>query len=296
MDAESTLNFSLRGLQKTSDFFIGIDSDGCVFDSMELKHKECFIPALIEKFELQPISKYIRQTWENLNLYSLSRGRNRFLGILDCIDKTMQSSEVQNRGFKPMDLSALRRYTQTAKKLSNDNLESYLQTIHSPEERIVLERALAWSRDVNERVRSMAQNIIPFPFVHESLDKIKAHADCIVISSTPTETVEHEWEKCQLKPYVQLIAGQEFGSKKEVLIEASANKYKDKNVLIMGDAPGEMHAAEACACLFYPIIPGKEELSWERFYNEALSKFFSGRFDESYQKTINREFLSALDH
>jgi hypothetical protein len=26
------------------EFLVGIDSDGCVFDSMELKHKECFIP------------------------------------------------------------------------------------------------------------------------------------------------------------------------------------------------------------------------------------------------------------
>ena len=26
-------------------FLVGIDSDGCAFDTMELKHKECFIPS-----------------------------------------------------------------------------------------------------------------------------------------------------------------------------------------------------------------------------------------------------------
>jgi len=29
----------LKGFKPGKDFFIGIDSDGCVFDSMEIKHK-----------------------------------------------------------------------------------------------------------------------------------------------------------------------------------------------------------------------------------------------------------------
>ena len=42
----------LRDFRKTQDFFIGIDSDGCAFDTMEVKHKECFIPNIIKYFEL----------------------------------------------------------------------------------------------------------------------------------------------------------------------------------------------------------------------------------------------------
>ena len=42
-------------------FFVGIDSDGCVFDSMEIKHKECFIPNIIKYWKLQAISKYARE-------------------------------------------------------------------------------------------------------------------------------------------------------------------------------------------------------------------------------------------
>ena len=34
-------------------FLVGIDSDGCAFDTMELKHKECFIPVTINYWELQ---------------------------------------------------------------------------------------------------------------------------------------------------------------------------------------------------------------------------------------------------
>ena len=34
----------LLELKPRYDFFIGIDSDGCAFDTMEIKHKECFCP------------------------------------------------------------------------------------------------------------------------------------------------------------------------------------------------------------------------------------------------------------
>ena len=40
-------------LQPTGAFFVGIDSDGCAFDTMEIKHKECFIPNIIKYWDLQ---------------------------------------------------------------------------------------------------------------------------------------------------------------------------------------------------------------------------------------------------
>ncbi len=43
----------LGGLPKKNDFFIGFDSDGCVFDTMELKHKECFCPTVIKHLGCQ---------------------------------------------------------------------------------------------------------------------------------------------------------------------------------------------------------------------------------------------------
>jgi hypothetical protein len=71
----------LDDLKPAKEFFIGIDSDGCVFDTMEIKQKECFCPAFIKHFDLQKISKYARETWEFVNLYSTTRGCNRFLAV-----------------------------------------------------------------------------------------------------------------------------------------------------------------------------------------------------------------------
>ena len=51
------------------EFFVGIDSDGCVFDTMELKHKECFIPAFINHYELQGVSKYAANP-RSLSIYT----------------------------------------------------------------------------------------------------------------------------------------------------------------------------------------------------------------------------------
>lgn len=63
-----------------------IDSDGCAFDTMEIKHKECFCPAMIKHWGLQPISKYARMAWEFENLYSKDRGLSRFITLYRSIE------------------------------------------------------------------------------------------------------------------------------------------------------------------------------------------------------------------
>ena len=87
----------LKEFQKQKDFFIGIDSDGCVFDSMEIKHKECFCPAFVNHYGLQPVSKYAREVWEFVNLYSETRGTNRFKAVLRSLALLSQRPEVKAR-------------------------------------------------------------------------------------------------------------------------------------------------------------------------------------------------------
>ena len=52
----------LIDFQPKHEFFVGIDSDGCAFDAMEIKHKECFIPNTIKHWGLQPVSTLTRET------------------------------------------------------------------------------------------------------------------------------------------------------------------------------------------------------------------------------------------
>ena len=47
---------------------------------------------------------------------------------------------------------------------------------------------------------------------------------------------------------------------------------------MVGDAPGDYQAAKANGVLFYPIDPGFEDVSWQRFFEEALPRFFAGTY------------------
>src|SRR5881227_1223264 len=90
----------LRELARTRDFFVGIDSDGCAFDTMEVKHKECFIPACLRHFGLAAVSKFAREAAEFVNLYSVWRGANRFPAYLTALDLLAERPEVGRRAFR----------------------------------------------------------------------------------------------------------------------------------------------------------------------------------------------------
>ena len=143
------------------DFLIGIDSDGCVFDSMELKHKECFIPCFINYYELQGVSKYAREAAEFVNLYSKSRGANRFPALVEQLDWLSRRPEVKARGIPVVRSEALTKWVQTESKLGNPTLEKAVAETGNAD----LKQALAWSVAVNKAIADMVRGVPPFPFV-----------------------------------------------------------------------------------------------------------------------------------
>lgn len=281
----------LRNFQSNHEFFVGIDSDGCVFDSMEVKHKECFIPRFIEFYHLAAVGKYAREAWEFVNLYSKDRGVNRFPGLIKSLDLLARRPEVQKRGFQPPTLKATREWITTETKLANPTLMKKVEQTGDEE----LKGLLAWSLAVNETVDSMVHDLPPFPFVRETLELLKGKADVMVVSATPTAALKKEWTEHNIDSMVDVIAGQEQGSKVEHLkLAAGPERYARDHVLMVGDAPGDRKAAEANGVLFYPINPGHEDESWERLYREALPKFFAGNYEGSYMAERIAEFEALL--
>jgi hypothetical protein len=53
-------------------------------------------------------------------------------------------------------------------------------------------------------------------------------------------------------------------------------------------------AANSNAALFYPIIPEREELSWQRLHDEALDRFFAGQYAGDYEAQLVKEFDASL--
>lgn len=290
MSQSQNLQDQLKNLRPQKEFFIGIDSDGCVFDTMEIKQKECFCPNFIRFYNLQRISKYARETWEFVNLYSKTRGVNRFKALLEAVSLLQERKEVKARKAALPDMSALAEWVSKETKLGNPALESYAAQVNDP--RITL--ALQWSKKVNQDIADMVYGINPFPLVEESLVKLTAKADSIVVSQTPVEALKREWEENDIDKYVHMIAGQEYGTKTEHLALAAKGKYPDNKILMIGDAPGDYKAATSNGVLFYPVNPGHEEESWDRFYNEALERFFSGNYQGDYENSLIEEFNSYL--
>jgi phosphoglycolate phosphatase-like HAD superfamily hydrolase len=266
------------------EFLVGIDSDGCAFDTMELKHKECFIPNTINYYNLQGVSKYAREAAEFVNLYSKSRGINRFPALVESLEWLAKRPEVAARGTKIVIPPGLVDWMKRETKLANPALKAEVAKTNDPD----LKQALDWSVAVNEWIEKMVRNVPPFPFVRESLEKLQPKADMLVISATPNEALQREWEEHDIAKYVAAICGQEIGTKKETL--AAAAKYKPDFTLMIGDAPGDYSAAKANKALFFPINPGAEEKSWERFFKEGIDKFLGGKFAGDYQKQLLDEF------
>ncbi len=278
----------MLNFEKKADFFVGIDSDGCAFDTMELKQKECFIPCTIKYYGLQGVSKYTREAEEFVNLYSKSRGINRFPALVETLDWLRRRPQVVARGVRVPELPRVSEWMHREKKLGNDALKQEVTATGDPE----LANCLEWSEAVNRAVAEMVKGVPPFPFVRESLEKLQGLADVAVVSATPQEALVREWEEHGIASYVTMIGGQEFGTKKEMLQKSS--EYPKGHSLMLGDAPGDYKAAMANGVLFFPINPGDEEKSWQRFFNEGIDRFLHGTFDAAYQQELVDEFEQYL--
>lgn len=280
---------ALPGFTPKHDFFIAIDSDGCVFDTMEAKHKECFIPNIIRSYGLASISKYVREVAEYINLYSKQRGVNRFPGLVMTMDLLTERPEVIRRQPKIPALEGLRRWLARGTPMSNPALAAEVAASGDPD----LAAALEWSEAVNRSIAEIVRDVPPFPFVREAIESMQGRADVIVVSATPGEALEREWAEQGLRPLVAMIAGQEMGNKRSVLARATSGRYPGDRILMVGDAPADLEAARAVGALFYPIEPGDEDASWQRFLEEALPRFFAGTFAGDY---MTARVTSFLDH
>lgn len=280
----------LADLKPNQSFFIGIDSDGCAFDTMEVKHKECFIPNIIKYWDLQPVSKYAREAAEFVNLYSKWRGINRWPALMMVFDLLRERREVITRQVAITEAKKVGEFIASGKPLSDSGLKAYMAEHSDPE----LDRAWAWTRAVNETIADLVHGVPPFPFVSDSLKKIQGKADVVVVSATPTEALNREWQEHDIARYSRLIAGQEMGTKEQHLALAAKGKYAQGHILMVGDAPGDMKAARSIQALFFPINPGHEDDSWECFHQEGLDKFLNGEYAGNYEKNLIVEFEKVL--
>lgn len=280
----------LKGLLKQHDTFVGIDSDGCVFDTMSVKQKEHFHPLIIRFWGLEPCERELRACAEFVNMHSKNRGTNRFPALLNVFDLFNAHPGVKASGIARPKTDALRAYVHSGLPLGNPSLQAEAARTGDPE----LKRLLEWSLAINVEIDTRMRPVPPFAWARKALELIRRNSDCIVVSQTPEEALVKEWNLHGIHGTVDLIAGQELGTKSEHLRIPTEGRYAPDRVLMIGDAPGDYAAAQATRASFYPITPGDEEASWERFCLEAYSKFLSGTYAGAYERALSDAFMAAL--
>jgi len=286
----------LKDFKPKYDFFVGIDSDGCAFDTMGIKQRECFCPWMIAYFGLQPVAQAARECKEFADLFSKTRGANRHKMVKRIIAELLPNHPmVKAREFKVPQYPHYFAWVDDANSLlSNDGLKQAIAAAKDSEVKKELELALQWSERVNWAIGETVKDMPPFPYVRESLEKIQPLADVIVVSATPNEALAREWREHDISKYVEVIAGQEMGTKAQHLKYATEGRYEKNHVLMVGDAPGDFKAARANDALFYPINPGDETASWKRFHDEAFDIFLKGQYACEYETKLIAEFDALL--
>jgi phosphoglycolate phosphatase-like HAD superfamily hydrolase len=269
--------------------FVGIDSDGCIFDTMEAKQKDHFHPAIIKHWGLEAIEPQVRAAAEFTYLYSTYRGLNRFLGLCKTFELLNDWAEARDNAELP-DPKDLHVYCDSGLPLSNATIKSEAERTGSK----LLAEAYDWSVFLNEDIDQHMPDPPPFQGTEKALQRIQKHSDAIVISQTQAVALLKDWYRDDLAKYVSVIAGPELGSKVDHFTMSAVDRYPANAILMMGDAPGDMAAAHAIGCNFFPINPGHEVESWQRFMDEGYAQFLEGGFSEDYQKQRIKEFKALL--
>ena len=277
---------SLSYYKKKKDLLICFDSDGCVMNTMDLKHENYFGPHLIEEWGLEKWKREILNRWNEVNLSSKTRGINRFRGLAMILDEI-------NQKYKRIEgVDKLLLWVNESAELSEKEL---LFAVEQNPDETIFKKALNWSRSVNLDLENLSiKNKVPFPCAEDALELSKLHADVAVVSSANPKALEEEWEGHSLLRFTDIVFSQNDGSKSDCINELLKKGYEPSKVLMCGDAPGDLHAAKKCGVYFFPIIYKKEEKSWKEFISQALPRLVGGCYTSEYQEKKIREFTESL--
>lgn len=275
----------LDNFNKQKDFLICIDSDGCAIDTMDIKHIKCFGPCMVTEWNLEEWKEPILERWNEVNLYTLTRGINRFKGLAVAL------IEINEKYITIEGLDEFVRWAEETKELSNESLEVEIEKTNN----ICLKKALEWSKSVNKSIDLLSDDEkCPFEGVKEAIILAKKVADIAIVSSANEKAVLDEWNKHGLLENVDIVLTQNIGSKSYCINKLIAKGYSRNNVLMVGDALGDLKAAEENEALYYPIMVRKEKESWIRFSKEALEIFTSNSYYGEYQEKVIAEFKANL--
>lgn len=273
-----------EGYKKCKEYLICIDSDGCAIDSMDIKHFRCFGPCMIEEWGLGDYREELLKRWNEINLYTMTRGINRFKGLAAIL------KEVSEKITPVEDVDTLLAWVEDADELSNAAVAKAAEEKQSGS----LKKALSWSEAVNKSIKELPEEEVqPFDGVKEKLEMLHETCDIAIVSSANYEAVREEWTRFGLMEHVDIVLAQNAGSKKSCIEKLLTFGYEKDKVMMTGDAPGDLDAARANGVFYYPILVRHETESWEQI-GEAAEHLKNGTFAGDYQDRLIERFTENL--
>ncbi len=275
----------LQTYEKKHDYLICVDSDGCAMDTMDVKHYRCFGPCMVAEWVLEAWEEAILKRWNDVNLYTMTRGINRFKALAICL------TEINDQYTPIEDLDSLNLWVETSPELSNGALKSAIAAAPS----VALKKAMSWSIAVNEAITALPDETkLPFPLAKEGLAFAHERADVAIVSSANLDAVLAEWQEHGLLPHTDIVLSQNAGSKAFCIGELLKKGYAPDHVLMVGDAPGDRDAAQKNGVFYYPILVRNEKESWQEFMAEGFDRLLSGTYAGDYQAKKTEQFLKNL--
>lgn len=279
------MSVTIEEYQKKKDYLICVDSDGCAMDTMDIKHIRCFGPCMVTEWGLEEWKDAILTRWNEINLYTMTRGINRFKGL------ALMLREIHETYTPIQDVDVLEAWVENSKELSNGALQKAMETNDS----VILKKALSWSQHVNASINELPFEVKkPFEGVKESLAYAHQFADVAIVSSANLQAVLEEWELYGLLEHVDIVMSQNVGSKAYCIQELLKKGYDTEKVFMAGDALGDYEAAEKNHVFYYPILVRHEKESWSEFRDQAVDKLVDGTYGGDYQQQKIDAFMENL--
>ena len=274
--------------ERKHDYLVCVDSDGCVMDTMNCKHFHCFGPCMVAEWGLEQWKDEILDRWNVINLFSMTRGINRFKGL------AMALKEIDGKYMPITGVDALVHWADTAPALSNDAVAKAAEDAADADAKLVLQKALSWSKAVNAAIVELDEDLkVPYNGAKEGLAAAHTFADVAMVSSANRDAVEEEWGKFGLLEHTDIVLAQDIGSKAACIKEMLKFGYDLDKVVMVGDAPGDCDAAEKNGVHYYPILVNHEKESWDEAIAVAFSKIRSGEY-AAYGARKKQDFLHNL--
>ncbi len=242
------------------EFAIALDFDGVCKLFTEHKHQimSTLLFLHIREFQQVSLEKY-KKAYGYINFFSDEyAGKARFLCV-NALGKHLAEKYSIDTHFDGVE-RALKEIESRNLKLNTETLSEYASDKD-------VNRLLAWSREVDERVAQLS-GIGLTPGIKENiLDRFKDKCDFYLVSTATETSIKASMEQEGIH-YIKRYFGQETASKRDALTALGYSGYR--NIFMFGDSVEDSRASlaamsdipEGVNLFFCPVIPEDEEKSF----------------------------------